>query len=231
MKMRVCFALSVLVLTICALGLPAQAQDSKINLFGGYSYGTNNFGCGFGGFGCLDPGLQGYSGAVSYNFNKYIGLEANFSGHNGTSTIYYTPATSTANGENYAVNQDLYTYTFGPKLSLPVGKFSLFTHFLVGASHVHEGESDKCIQSSGSESSCFTSSSAKGGANGMAFKTGGGVDWNHGRWGVRILEVDYVHSQISGTITCTGCNAPETSDSSWNGFELATGVTFNFDKK
>lgn len=58
MKMRVCFAVSVLVLTVCALGLPAQAQDSKINLFGGYSYGTNNFGCGFGGFGCLDPGLQ-----------------------------------------------------------------------------------------------------------------------------------------------------------------------------
>ncbi|MGO9642145.1 MAG: outer membrane beta-barrel protein [Candidatus Acidiferrales bacterium] len=228
MKKQGWLVLSVLGLMICLAGAPAHAQDGRISLFGGYSYGTNNFYS-------YDPGLNGYGVAVAYNLNKHIGLEANFSGHNGTSTIYSELPTTTENGYADVVRQDIYTYTFGPKLSLPVGHFSLFTHFLVGAAHIHNGETESCIpETGGSGSSCSESDypyhyGSHG--NGFAFKTGGGVDWNHGHWGVRILEVDYVHAEVSATETdtCPECTPyTHTYAESANNFELATGVTFNF---
>jgi hypothetical protein len=221
MKKQAWLILSVLGLVICLAGAPAHAQDGRISLFGGYSYGTNNFYS-------YDPQLNGYGLAVAFNLNKHIGLEANFSGHNGSPVIDSAPASSTENGYNEVLRQDLYTYTFGPKLSLPVGHFTLFTHFLVGGAHIHEGYTEKCIQSSGSDDTCYTPYSTSTRGNGFAFKTGGGVDWNHGHWGIRILEVDYVRAELFTTETCPDCSAPESYSSSANNFELATGVTFNF---
>lgn len=217
--------LSVLVLTFCFAGVPAHAQDGKISIFGGYSFGTNNY--------YSDPGLHGYAAAVVLNFNNHIGLEANFAGHNGTTTTYSESPTSADNGYSDVVRQDLYEYTFGPKLSLPLGHFSLFTHFLVGAARVHNGETDNCIPATGSESeTCSTAYPYHYGShgNGFAFKTGGGVDWNHGHWGVRILEVDYVRTEVypTETETCGGCTTyTYTYSEGENNFELATGITFN----
>ncbi|HYB60978.1 MAG TPA: hypothetical protein VEH50_05815 [Methylomirabilota bacterium] len=232
MKKQGWFILSVLGLVICITSAPAHAQDGKISLFAGYSFGTNNFYS-------FDPTLHGYAADFAYNLNKHIGLEANFSGHNGTTTIYSFPATTDDNGYNDTLRQDIYAYTFGPRLSLPMGHFTLFTHFLVGGAHLHEGYTEKCTPAtgedeetcnyiSGSTSIDYTSGS-KG--NGFAFKTGAGADWNHGFWGVRILEVDYVHAEVSTTEnqTCTyACATPYKYTSSANNFELATGVTFNF---
>ncbi len=222
MKKQGWFILLVLGLVICITSAPAHAQDGKFSLFAGYSYGTNDA------YRLIDPALHGYSAGVAYNFNKHIGLEANFSGHNGSPLIDSEPATSTENGYNDFTDQDEYIYTFGPKLSLPVEHFTLFTHFLVGGVHEHVGFTDKCVQSSGSDSTCSTTpSSDSSRGNGFAFKTGGGVDWNHGFWGIRILEVDYIHGDLLLHETCTGCT-PYNFSSTFNNFELATGVTFNF---
>ena len=224
MKKQGWFILSVLGLVICITSAPAHAQDGKISLFAGYSFGTNTYYSG-------DPGLHGYTAQAVYNLNKHIGLEANFSGHNGTSPIY---SAAYAGSDTYAsvARQDLYTYTFGPKLFLPMGHFSLFTHFLVGAAHVHDGETDTCTAATGGSCSSGYPEQYSTHGNGFAFKTGGGVDWNHGFWGVRILEVDYVRSEIYGTETynCPDCEGVSTYkfDSGINNFELATGVTFNF---
>lgn len=232
MKNRVLLGLLALGLTICLAGAPAQAQNSKLNVFAGYSYGINNIGCSSSGYCSSDPGLHGYSVAATYNFNNHIGLEGNFSGHNGTSLTYTEGASSTYDGYADSLEQDLYTYTFGPRVSLPVGNFSLFTHFLVGGVHVHEAFKETCIQSSGSDvGTCPTApyytDIAHG--NGFAFKTGGGVDWNHGRWGIRILEVDYIRNDLVATepATCSSCTT-NSSTVSGNNFELATGITFNF---
>jgi Outer membrane protein beta-barrel domain len=231
MKKQVLLAVWVIGIMFGLAGAPAQAQDGKVSLFGGYSYGTNNFGCNSD-FNCSPTGLHGYNASVTYNFNKHIGLEGNFSGHNGSSTTYSTPVTTTSNGYSEVISQDLYSYTFGPKLSLPVGNFSLFTHFLVGAAHVRVGDTYTCISSGGG--TCSKNVYNVHG-NGMAFKTGGGVDWNHGRWGVRILEVDYLRDQISAneTASCSNytCTSPSSFTASANNFELSTGVIFHFGKK
>ncbi len=181
--------------------------------------------------GGLTNELHGYTLSGVYAFNSHIGIEANFDGHNGSPTVFSSPVTATSNGEVETEGQDFYTYTFGPKLTLPVGNFALFTHFLVGGAHGHESFTVKCLQSAGSESSCFTTSTSGAHGNGFAFKTGGGVDWNHGRLGVRILEVDYLHASTFVTELCGGCTQSDSFGITANNFELATGVTFNFGMK
>ena len=230
MKKQVLVGLSVFAIVFCLACAPGWAQDNpegRVSVFAGYSYGTNSFGCNFD-FGCGSIGLHGYSAAVVYNFNKHIGLEGNFSGHNGNSTAFSQPVTSTTNGEKETVGEDLYSYTFGPKLTLPVANFALFTHFLVGAAHIHANSSDICTLATDGETTCFTNNFSNIHGNGMAFKTGGGVDWNHGRWGIRILEVDYGRNQVNATETCSGCSAPESFTVGSNNFELSTGFKFNF---
>lgn len=224
------------VLGVCLLGVmvgltgvSAHAQGtSKFTVFGGYSYLDNNWGNGCVGscIGGLSSQLHGYSISGVYNFNNHIGIEANFSGHNGTSTVDSEPATATENGYIDSENQDIYTYTFGPKLTQPIGNFAIFGHFLVGGDHGHEAFRDNCLQSSGSDSTCSSPSTASARGSGFAFKTGGGVDWNHGRWGVRILKVDLVHASTFATEVCAGCT-PYSFNISGNNFELATGITVN----
>jgi Outer membrane protein beta-barrel domain len=214
---------SILAVAVLIVGAPAKAQDGKVTIFAGYSFATNNVETD-------DPGLHGYALSGAYNFNKYIGLEANFSGHNGSPTMFSRTPTSSDTGANDVADEDLYTYVFGPKLTLPVGNFSLFTHILVGGSHTRVGETDKCVPVTGSSTPCANFGTFGGSGSGMAVKTGGGVDWNHGRWGIRILEVDYVHSQIFETETCSGCQT-DGFDTSWSGVEMSAGVKFNFGKK
>jgi len=220
---KMCVSVVAMTALAVSLGSAARAQDSvpKMQVFGGYSFGTNN--C-FGG--CFDPGLHGYTAAFTYNFNRHLGLEANFSGHNGVVTIDESLPQGTNNGFIDKVGQDLYVYTFGPRLSVPVGNFSLFSHILVGATHVHAVSTEQCLQATGG-GTCFNPFNDHVTGNGFAGKFGGGVDWNHRRWGIRILEVDYIRGQIFTTTTCASCNTSK-FDGSGNAFELATGVTFNF---
>jgi len=234
MKKQGWLILLVLGLTICLAGVPARAQEGKSGVFVGYSYGTNNFYN-------YDPGINGYAFSYWYNFNKHIGLEGSFSGHNGTDQIYYVAATADDDGYNENLRQDLYTYTFGPRISMPIGHFTVFTHFLVGANHIHEGYTETCTNATGEEEETCGSywpenSGSKG--YGFAFKTGAGVDYNHGLWGIRILEVDYVHGEAyskenysEGVPSDILYSETYTYWGSSNDFELATGVTFTFGKK
>lgn len=225
MRKNTLFGLLALGLVICLTGSTANAQDYKMSAFAGYSFGTSNNGCVDG---CFDPSLHGYAASFTYNLNRHIGIEANFSGRNGDTTLYMQAATSTSNGENFFQRQDIYFYTFGPRLTMPVGKFSIYTHFLVGAAHYHTGTTDVCIPATGESEGCFSTSAAHATATAFAVKVGGGVDWNHGRWGVQLLEVNYIRSEMQINETdCTGCT-PFNFPGGSNNVELTTGVKFNF---
>lgn len=208
-------------MTVCTASR-AGAQTSRFNVFGGYSYGTNNFYTGG------DPAMHGYGASFAVNVNNHIGFEGSFTGHNGTPTLYNRPATSTNYGYFDRAKEGLYDYTFGPRLFQNVGNFSLFTHFLVGAVHFSATETDTCTPP--------TSGGSCGGVNpyistekgtGFAFKTGGGADWNHGHWGIRILEVDYVRGEMLAAFSDNAGNSYSATNSA-NNFELTTGITFNF---
>jgi hypothetical protein len=209
----------------CMTGSAAHAQ-SKVQVFGGYSYGTNDLQ-----YGCdCDPGLHGYAASFTYNLGPHVGLEGAFTGHNGTNTLYYEAPSDTEYGYNTYAKQNIYTYVGGPRLTLPVGNFSLYTHFLVGAAHLGETYSDVCTPPIGSDNSCYSEVDKLAGT-GFTFKTGGGVDWNHGAWGIRILEVNYLHTDASvkdNQVEDGTTYNPSTNDVSGDSFEMAAGVTFNF---
>jgi len=225
---RVLLGLLTLGITTCLAGAPAQAQDDRFSVFAGYAYGSDNVGC-YDDIPCTSPGLHGYTGAFAYNFNDHIALEANFSGHNGTPSLQSEPPVGTSNGHAFALAQDLYTYTVGPKLTQRVGDFALFAHFLAGGAHIHHIFIDKCLQATGGETCSKPEAYLVPKGSGMALKTGGGVEWNHGHWGIRILEVDFMHDSVG--VTAFGEGTPESFTVVGNNFELSTGVTFSFGMK
>ncbi|MGH7441359.1 MAG: outer membrane beta-barrel protein [bacterium] len=224
---------------LCLAAASANAQDmGKFSVFAGYSWTTNTIDNGIcEGYYCGNStGLNGYTGSVVYNFNDHVGLEGNFSGHNGSPLAgsCTSPSDSCPFGDTLLttkLHQDLYTYTFGPKFTVPVGNFSLFAHVLVGGAHVHEGVADgECFISGGGDP-CDVFNSAHLAGNGFAFKTGGGVDWNHGRWGIRLLEVDYVHIAASVNDQTDGSTEVFKYSVPANNIELAAGITFNIGRR
>ncbi len=226
---KLAVSLALLLATTVCVASRASAQTTRFNVFGGYSYGTSSanlpdeapFNLTF------PTSLNGYSAAFTFNLNNHLGLEANFTGYNGSPT-FASELPTTEDGYRDFDNQSVYVYTFGPRLSQNLGDFTVFTHFLVGGTHANHTLKEACIP--GTSDTCGTPNpevvfSQTG--SGFAFKTGGGVDWNHGRWGIRILEVDYVHSQMLSAFT--GEEAPISGfATTGNNFELTTGITFNF---
>lgn len=219
-KQLICGAF-VLGILICLSGAPAQAQ-SKIDIFGGYSFQDNSFNDD-------DPGLHGANVSVTYNLNRHVGMEANFATHDGTNIVYTEnePVMNPTFTEVDTQKSDIFTAMFGPKLTEPIGKFDLYTHFLVGVAHSHNNDSfvdttDGTVSDTGFDETKGT---------GFGMELGGGVDWNHGRWGVRILEADYVHASTSGPFTCGTCNYTETFENTQDDFQLSTGIIFHWGMK
>jgi len=228
------FVLAVMVLCSTA---PAHAQG--VDIFAGYSFSTNNqnFGLageevtcefidfceGFGNSGSFNSGgLHGYNVAAVFNLNKHIGIEANFAGHNGSNDVYKEVESSTTFKATQTT--DSYLIVFGPKFTQQVGNVELFGHALVGINSVHAGfhlNQNECDEE---EDDC----SIGGHGTGFATVVGGGVDWWHGRWGLRLLEVDFTHGDPS--ITFQPADEPNfnfTSPSSSNNISLSAGLIFH----
>jgi opacity protein-like surface antigen len=108
-KLCLLFGLALLV------SISAHAQDSdKIELFGGYSYQRVDNSPSF--------NQNGWEASAQYKFTDMVGFVADFDGHY---------------GQVDGVNSTLYTYMFGPQITLPAGRFSPFAQILAGAGHVH----------------------------------------------------------------------------------------------
>lgn len=102
---------ALLALLPCA----ALAQDTPtVEAYGGYSYIRANPGGGF-----VGTNASGWNASVAWNWNKWLGLKADVSGHYCCS----------GNGEKK------HDFLFGPQLSLRRQKATYFVHALAGASH------------------------------------------------------------------------------------------------
>ena len=133
---------------VLVVSLSARAQDSdKIQLFGGYSFQHVDSSGG--------PSFNqnGWEASAGYKFSHLIGLVADFDGHYGTTG---------------GLNSSVYTYMFGPQVSIP-GRLSPFAQVLVGGGHAH-----------------FTGNFTD---NSVAWTLGGGVDY-------RIIPGIYFRAQV-----------------------------------
>ena len=152
-----------------ALGA-AQAQDTpKVDLFGGYTYMHGNViitGQGI--------SLNGGSGSVAYNYNRWAGLVFDLGA--------YHQGNVAGNGQTLTVM----TYLFGPRITWRKNeKFTPFGQLLLGGGHA-----GGTLYTGGT--------SPLGTQNCFAMTLGGGVDWKvQSSISVRLFQAEYLRAQFA----------------------------------
>ena len=121
--------ITVIAIIVFIFSTLATAQIPKGNVFFGYSYlrtdlpsGTHN-------------NLNGWNGSLEGKFLPWIGIVADLSGHYG-SPQYPIPCPPGGNPCTLPADTKTYSFIFGPRVSVSMGKITPFAHALFGASHV-----------------------------------------------------------------------------------------------
>ena len=117
----------------------ASAQIPSGNVFVGFSYERTNsssFGTGLVGSTVTGSNLHGWEASAEGKFLPFVGIVGDVSGHYGSeSFVQLTP-----NGpQTINVTGHEQEYLVGPRLSVPVGKFTPFGELMVGGAHIHTG--------------------------------------------------------------------------------------------
>jgi opacity protein-like surface antigen len=177
---------------------------SRGTIFGGYSYLRNS-----------SNGFNGFEGQGTFNFNRYVGVTADFGGN------YRTLTTSSLFGLSASTNQRLYTYMFGPTVTAPIGRSSVFAHALFGQAHSSLG-AGVSIPIIGGISTGVTS------ANAFAMAFGGGVDIGLSKHiAIRAAQVDFIRTQFNSTDALATGLSSDLGDHQ-NSFRYSGGIVFRF---
>ena len=143
----------------------AFSQDSRADLFGGYSYvniDTNGL--------TSRQNANGWEASISGNFNRWIAIEGDVSGYYKT----YSLNLASLNLGTLDVKVTDYSYAGGPRINLR----PIFIHALFGGDHL----TGSALGYSESQ-------------DGMAGLVGGGIQWKvSGRWSVR-ASADYAFTR------------------------------------
>jgi hypothetical protein len=118
-----------------AVGM-AQAQiPTSGNIFVGYSFSQ------------AEPSpnvnLNGWEASLEGKFLPWIGLVGDFGATYGSTSVTFPCPPNFLSCGTFTGDVKRYTYLFGPRVSVPVGRFTPFAQFLVGASHINSfGDTD-----------------------------------------------------------------------------------------
>lgn len=142
--------------------LAVAEETPKVEVFGGYQYTRLNIDS-------TGLSFNGWNASVTGNFNKYLGVAADFSG------AYKSESGASLN---------IYSYTFGPVVSLNhEGTINPFVHALFGGAHA----------------TASVTGFGSAGENGFAMMMGGGVDARiTPRFAVRLVQADWAYYRFSG---------------------------------
>jgi opacity protein-like surface antigen len=158
----------------------ASAQIPSGNIFLGFSYERTNS-TAFSGSNLVTttfshPNLHGWEASFEGKVLPLVGIVGDVSGHYGSqSFVEVTP-----NGpQSVNVTGHEQEYLVGPRLSVPVGKFTPFAELMVGAAHIHTG---------GSLPSPSNTS--------FAYALGGGLDYRIFRPIALRVEGDYLRTKF-----------------------------------
>jgi hypothetical protein len=140
--------IGVAVLACMTSMLAMAGEGPKPEVYGGYQFTSTDGGW----------HASGWNGGASLNIWKNVGATGDFSGV-------------------YSSGQNLYTYTFGPVVSLPKHGITPYAHALFGGAHA----------------------GAYGfGDSGMAMMFGGGVDIGSRKFALRAIQVDWMTLRFNG---------------------------------
>jgi opacity protein-like surface antigen len=189
------------------LPLAAMAQESTTTeIFGGYSLLRNS-----------GNNLNGWNAQGTMNVMPHLGITADVSGN------YQTVGSlSPMSGTFFSVNQRLYNFLIGPRLSTAFDRFSVFGHTLFGVAHSSLG-AGVALPIIGGVSRRLTS------ANSFAMALGGGVDIEISRHlAIRAGQLDYLYTRFSPTDAISTGFFSNSLSGHQNSFRYSTGIVFRF---
>ncbi|HVP42179.1 MAG TPA: hypothetical protein VMS96_02040, partial [Terriglobales bacterium] len=103
--------LLVTALVVFCVGGSWAQNESKYDVFGGYSFVHSDPG-----FALSSGNAHGWEAALTYKWNRWLSLKADFDGH-------------------YCCDQTMHNFLFGPQFTFGHDKVKPFVHGLVGVSH------------------------------------------------------------------------------------------------
>lgn len=167
MRNRIPVLATLLLLTAVA---GAQVPTSG-NIFFGYSHYSSDIAPNRG-------GLNGWAGSLEGKVFPYLGIVADLSGDYGS--LNFKPINVTCPTTECPTNVSTHVTNmiFGPRVSVPVGKFRPFAETMAGVGHA--------------------SASGVGSDTSLATGIGGGLDYRLLRFVGWRFEVDYIHTSLFG---------------------------------
>lgn len=246
-------SLSGVLLLLCATSSFAQDDYHKFEVYGGYSHSrvtsntkaqnvvitgegtvnitdmcssafTDDLGPNFQKqFYCSRRGFNGFDGAATYNFTKYLGVQADFTGSFKRDRIIDTGggATTTVN-----TSERLYNFLGGIQIknNSTEARVKPFGHFLAGAAH-YSATLNQTVQP-------FTAfnSQLRDSVTSFAMKLGGGIDVRAGRRiDIRVIEVDYnpIFARDRALQTVSGPFTVSATGKTTHNFSIGFGVVFH----
>jgi opacity protein-like surface antigen len=187
---------------LCSVVAGAQVPTSG-NVFFGYSYekaGSTSFDLSNLG----RPNLNGWEASLEGKVFHGLGMVADFGERYGAQS-YQTPPPP--NGASGTINVDgrEFTVLFGPRVSVPVGKFRPFAEALFGAAHV---------KTTLTSSQVIVDNFMQPSDTSFATALGGGLDYKIIRLIALRIQGDYVQTRFFGTTQ--------------NNVRLAAGIVLRF---
>jgi opacity protein-like surface antigen len=168
---------SIVFTLIVLAGLASAQIPTSGNIFVGYSYENASSSTLY--QDVSRPNLQGWEASLEGRIFPHLGIVTDISGHYGSQN--YTA--STPEGPlNINVTGHELEVLFGPRLSIPIGKFTPFAEGMVGVAHINIG-------GNGPNPSNTSFGSA----------IGGGLDYKIIRLLALRVEADYIHTQFFNT--------------------------------
>ncbi|HTR65400.1 MAG TPA: outer membrane beta-barrel protein [Terriglobales bacterium] len=120
------------ILALFVLTAAASAQLPSGNVFVGYSYNRSDLTF------QNRATMNGWEGSLEGKVFPLLGIVADVDTHSTNNQVPLCTIPGVC--PLVEVNSTIRTFTFGPQLSVPFGRFSPFVHGLVGAAHLRESD-------------------------------------------------------------------------------------------
>ncbi|HZR57448.1 MAG TPA: outer membrane beta-barrel protein [Terriglobales bacterium] len=130
--------ISIVACIVLAFISTGVAQIPGGNIFIGYSYDNANLGSG------THHNLNGWNGSLEGKVLPWVGIVADLSGLYGSGDSFVNTRCTAPIGNPcnaFRTHASLHNVLFGPRVSVPIGRFTPFAHALFGVSHVSESAS------------------------------------------------------------------------------------------
>lgn len=210
--MRVRTVVIFVIAAMCTSTLFAQRAE----VYGDYTYMQYNPTI----TGLQSRALNGGGGGIQFNMGPVFGIKGDFQGYMSTQwTVNVTSPIGTSAGiipvGTYKSNATMFTYLFGPVISMPVKRVRPFFEVLFGHSNTNlYGDLENQVVASGGK---ITKSGTQ---HPFTMAVGGGLDVSAGKHvSFRLAEMDYMLTRYTN---------PWTSTNNQNHFRYLGGIVVKF---